>query len=539
MGWLVLLLIGQFVINEVMYNPLGHESGSGSPGDCNEFIEILNASDDTLDISGFFIGDDDELDSIVVFGDSTILEHYPGVLLDTKIPPHSYALILDPEYTSPYSQVKLPYDIPPGTRIFSPEDSDIGNGLSSTDPIFLISPSHDTVSLDTSKIETPDGYSRERRGPQFTLFLVSRFGSTPGRINSWSYQVNVAFQDTFYLLPDNPEPGEPFELRLFILNIGLEPVEGFSIILDAEDLYDSIPYILTIEPLDTEDVDISLPPLPEGLNRILLDLVLDEDDDTVGNSMTLTIPVGRSPLIINEIMYDEPEWIELFNKSDESIELQNFSVEDASGRRAEFEGTFHIEGGEYMVLTGDSGFMDRFPGIPFIYLSGFPTLNNASETVYLKSGESTLEKVSYRGSWGGGEGVSLERVSPELPSNERSNWRSSRDPQGATPGRENSVRAKLKGGGILKLSKRVFNPESEPLLIEIDINDLEEAKLYILDSTGRILKILKGRDRVFEFDGKDERGYLLGTGLYIVYVEAKGGGRLHKEKRTFIIRRTP
>ena len=73
-----------------MSNPLGGD-GAGAPEDRNEFIEIFNKGQDTVDIYNWIITDFDSEDYIFPFsilsGDS-----------NTVILPGEFALILDPEY---------------------------------------------------------------------------------------------------------------------------------------------------------------------------------------------------------------------------------------------------------------------------------------------------------------------------------------------------------------------------------------------------------------------------------------------------------
>jgi hypothetical protein len=47
---LFLLIDSPIIITEVMSNVKGSESGAGSPGDRNEFVEIYNLSADTIDL---------------------------------------------------------------------------------------------------------------------------------------------------------------------------------------------------------------------------------------------------------------------------------------------------------------------------------------------------------------------------------------------------------------------------------------------------------------------------------------------------------
>ncbi len=205
-SYIAVLLIGlltasgaasQVVISEVMANPKGAESGAGSPGDRNEYVELYNRDTLEVDVNAWVLWDGDAYDLIEAWTDSGIVD--PDVITDTTvIGPGCYAVILDPEYTSlgDTSYVQ-PYDFPPGTVVLTVRNTTLGDGLSSSDPISLGLP--DTVFIDTYgtpsdttdsiPFDAGDGVSIER----IDLFAPDEEGNwapcrdsmgTPGRKNS-------------------------------------------------------------------------------------------------------------------------------------------------------------------------------------------------------------------------------------------------------------------------------------------------------------------------------------------------------------------
>jgi hypothetical protein len=63
-------------------------------------------------------------------------------------------------------------------------------------------------------------------------------------------------------------------------------------------------------------------------------------------------------------------------------------------------------------------------------------LTNGGDTVAITNGSTTADSVTYDDTWGGdGDGTSLERIDPQGPSNDQSNWTSG--PQNGTPGSAN------------------------------------------------------------------------------------------------------
>ncbi|RKX70564.1 hypothetical protein DRP53_04550 [candidate division WOR-3 bacterium] len=229
------------IITEVMANVKGPESG---PGDRNEFVEIYNNSSDTIDLAGWYFSDLDAVDELVAWDDSTILKKYPNLIINsTLLPPHSYALILDREYTRPDTdQYQQPYAIPDSTLILTTDDTSLGNGLSTKDPILIFRPLPGETTtfgtpfdtLDTIPFDPGDGISLEiinlDQGDTESNWWPSLdpSGSTPGWDNSTFKNFDLAIGDLI-LHPPIGSKGSAIILEAAIHNAGLQPAQGWSI----------------------------------------------------------------------------------------------------------------------------------------------------------------------------------------------------------------------------------------------------------------------------------------------------------------------
>ncbi|MCX7784687.1 MAG: lamin tail domain-containing protein [candidate division WOR-3 bacterium] len=193
------------VINEVMANPKGTNTSALSAEDRNEFIELYNITADTVDLSGWRIYDFQSYDNIIQWSDTTLLIRYPNVVINsTLLPPYSFAIILDPEYTAsnPVGGYIQPYQLPDSLLVLTIGNTAFGdNGLATTDPILLFSPTGDSSSYGTpfnpndsfprrDYGSTNDGLSWERISPWAEDSIINWIrsldttGSTPGRDNS-------------------------------------------------------------------------------------------------------------------------------------------------------------------------------------------------------------------------------------------------------------------------------------------------------------------------------------------------------------------
>ena len=100
------------VITEVMANPLDEDTG--------EYIELYNAGADPVNLAGFEITDGDATDTLAAFEGG-----------QTALAPGAYAMVVNGDYAGQYP-------LPPGATIVRVDDSRIGNGLATTDPVHLL-----------------------------------------------------------------------------------------------------------------------------------------------------------------------------------------------------------------------------------------------------------------------------------------------------------------------------------------------------------------------------------------------------------------
>jgi hypothetical protein len=226
-----------------MANPAG-SSGPGQPEDRNEFIELYNISEETVNLADWHITDFDASDIITAWIDSNLLTKYPNVIINsTDFLPHSFVLILDPEYTmtNPLGGYIQPYNLPDSTLILTVGNTTIGDELQNNDPLLLFSPDSaestcfgtpfDTT--DSFPFSAGDGFSWERVSPtapdsaKSWKVSIDPSGSTPGRENSI-----ISFQDlainNFYMLPTQPD-STSITLAIEIYNKGYQDASNWSV----------------------------------------------------------------------------------------------------------------------------------------------------------------------------------------------------------------------------------------------------------------------------------------------------------------------
>lgn len=156
-------------------------------------------------------------------------------------------------------------------------------------------------------------------------------------------------------------------------------------------------------------------------------------------------------ILITEIFPDpsphielpEAEFIELYNRSTNPIDLNGWKLTDGSS--IALLSSRILLPGEYVIVSSTST-ASQFIGYgKVLSASNFPTLNNTSDKLkLLDQNNHPIDSAYYNGSWYHDEdkkegGWTLELINPNNLCAEDQNWTASIDVRGGTPGSKNSV----------------------------------------------------------------------------------------------------
>jgi hypothetical protein len=241
------------------------------------------------------------------------------------------------------------------------------------------------------------------------------------------------------------------------------------------------------------------------------------------------------PVVINEIMYaprtGDPEWIEIYNKSTMNIDLAGWTIEDADSTRQRVLSlvSIIIESNCYACITQDSsGLHTQNPDVscPIIQpLTGWPKLNNSGDRIILRDATGTfIDVLEYDDRWGGGDGKSLERIHPDWPSNSPLTWSTSVSASLATLCAPNSIYA----SALFRKTEVCVEPDPFDTKTTISFKltvPRALVKLEIYDIRGRLVRTLldqelSGSAGSVVWNGTNDKGERLRTGIYILYLEA-------------------
>jgi hypothetical protein len=194
----------------------------------------------------------------------------------------------------------------------------------------------------------------------------------------------------------------------------------------------------------------------------------------------------------------------------------------------------------------------------FLEMTAFPTLpNDEGNVILIDSLGNEMDRFDYSSDLHASllkstEGVSLERISPEAPTNDANNWRSASSTVGyATPGYQNSQHFDAEAiSGTLQIEPKVFVPGSTSLGMQsfttINYSFDQQGKfatVTVFDQNGRPVSTLASNASLsssgfFQWDGTDASGRAVRMGYYVVLFEVyDSSGRKDVLKETVVVGR--
>jgi hypothetical protein len=444
------------VINEIMYTPSG-----GEP----EWIELYNNTNLSISLKNWSI-----MDVVTTPATGTVIEN-------VLIAPGSYLIL-----TNNVSIINYHRLIPsPVYEINLPNLNNDYDGVVLKDSRGAVM---DSV-LYNRDWGGSNGYSLERRevnaGSNLPVNWESATDieqSTPGRINSITpKQFDLSLKEVGFN-PRFPVSGDDVFISSFIKNNGSTNAEDFSVefFIDT-DSNDVVDHLLSMESglnLNSDGFVYVSSSMPiENLTLKVLTavrIVYAEDEDTLNNYFEKSVEPGfaQKSLVINEVMYspvdNEPEWVELVNVSNDSLNLKNWLISDILSTPTKSIITttnVFLQSGEFVVIAEDTSFYSFHPDITSkVLLTNFGSLGNTKDGIIVYDfREGIIDSLLYRSSWGGKNGYSLERISINEETNGSTNWTSSLSINKSTPGAPNSIENAFSyKGGDVAINEIMFDP---------------------------------------------------------------------------------
>jgi Lamin Tail Domain/CHU_C Type IX secretion signal domain len=276
---------------------------------------------------------------------------------------------------------------------------------------------------------------------------------------------------------------------------------------------------------------------------------LSENKATPGyeNSVIGLVSYKPHTVVINEIMSDPKpsgcEFIELYNASNDIVNPGGWTINDESGNVIPVSNINRsFENNSCFLLAADSSIIKNYnindlSNVNIVNASSL-SLSTKEDIIILKDAlGNTIDSVHYYESWHNPnfiitQGKSLEKINPYLSGNDPHNWSTSANPQGASPGKQNSIytMTSINNESQVSVSPNPFSPDNDgyedfTIIHYKLVQKIAQVRVRIFDSKGRLVRTLEnniasGNEGSTIFDGLDDSKQPLRIGIYVALIEA-------------------
>ena len=395
-------------------------------------------------------------------------------------------------------------------------------------------------------------------------------GGTPGNHNS--------------ILTNNTDDIEPSILRVYPLsNNQLKVV--FSEILDSLSLLDPANYSLDkglgnpilVDPVDPLFQAVELEYADTFIQNQIYTLAINSVNDCAQNSSgEMAVQFGlpskaeSQDVVINEVLFNPigngADYVELFNRSNKIVDVSELIIAGwdeeeqlPTSHKNLSEEPFLLFPGSYLVLTpSKENILEQFyEADEFAFINpeiSLPTMaNEAGRIILMDKSLNTIDDFEYHEDMQfelltSFEGIALERINFDLPTNDAGNWHSASETVGfGTPGLPNSQYKEIADmDSKLSLSPEIFSPDNDGfddvLTISYSFDKVGYvATITVFDAKGRQIRriadhVLLASTGQFTWDGITAGNKKARMGIYLILFEYFDlNGNVHQEKLTCVL----
>ena len=522
------------IIDEIMADP---SPQIGLPN--NEWIELKNASDHSINLVGWRIGD--------AGGQS-------GPIPDLNLKPDSFVIICTGSAAAAMSVF--------GTVISVTSFPSLDND---GDQIFLMAANGSIIHAVAysggwyqNELKKEGGWTLEIIDTRNPCGGVSNWkasadmqGGTPGRRNS----IDDINDDK-----SGPKLKNVFSLdSITIVAVFDEPIDSLQGATIANYHIDgglSIMNAVTIAPVfNSVELTLNSALLSGMIYNLTINNVTDCRNNAINTANTarvgLPIEASSPGIVINEMLFNPRsngfDYVELYNAGSKIVDASKLyaanrnSTNLISSIRQISSDPHYIFPGDYLVITEDVASLEinylvKNPDA-VIQLPSLPSYPDEEGDVILLTGQGDIvDEVKYNDHWHfklieNPEGVSLERIDPSAPSQDAANWHSAASTAGyGTPSYQNSQYKQTQPiDAAIEVVPKIFSPDNDGhddvATVQYKLSDPGDvANITIYDADGRPVRYLVkngtlGAGGQWNWDGLDEKGNKLPIGTYIIYTE--------------------
>lgn len=274
-------------------------------------------------------------------------------------------------------------------------------------------------------------------------------------------------------------------------------------------------------------------------------------------------------IVVNEILFNPAptsnDYVEIYNRSTKILNLRqaylaNLNTSGVISSITQLSAEdYLLFPGDFMVITDNAAlvnaaYITQNPEA-FVEIS-MPSFNDDEGNVILLNEQGNItDQLAYKDDWhfkliSNEEGVSLERIDYNAPTQQEQNWHSAASSAGyGTPTYKNSqFRVDAGVQGEIKTEPEIVSPDNDGRddFASIVYNFPEPgyvANITIFDAVGRTVRLLQrnalcGIKGSYRWDGLGDKNQQLPSGIYIVYTEVFNlSGKTKKFKNTIVLAR--
>jgi hypothetical protein len=302
--------------------------------------------------------------------------------------------------------------------------------------------------------------------------------------------------------------------------------------------------------------------------------ITDCSGNIIGANNTARIGLATAPdtvdMVINEILFNPKpngvDYVEFYNRSNKIINLKNilFTNRSSTGTLGTLKNltadNYLFFPGDYIVATENAAIVKgqytaKTPNA-FTEITSMPSFPDDGGTVVLLDNTGKrIDELNYDDKWhfaliDNDEGIALERIDFNKPTNDASNWSSAASTVGyGTPTYQNSqFRKPVQLNGQVKITPEIFSPDNDGFDDFAFINFKFPEPGYvtnitIYDAGGRAIKVLQrnttaASEGSFRWDGLNDKLQKAPVGIYVVLTEIFNlKGQKNSFKNTVVIAR--
>lgn len=533
---------GDVIMNELMADPT---PVVGLPD--AEFVELFNTTtDQTFDLTGWKI----------FAGTSN------GTLPSIQLPPGGYLILSGTSNAPLFSGFGTSIGVPSFPALVNGGDAMVLQNASGT----IIDAVTYDISWYNDAAKSSGGWTLERMDPFTPCSSVNNWtastasiGGTPGAQNS-----------VFAILDDTTPPtiAQVFVVDSVTVDVLFSEIMDQGTLLSGDYSIEPASGITNVSVIAPDRVRITLATeLVAGeLQTITITDVRDCPGNLIagGNTATFALPeiIEAGDVVINEVLYDPrgsgSDFVELYNRSQKVVSIAGLKLANGTGSSVLITSeAYLLLPGQYVAVASNT--VDVLANYPLgradrMLQASLPSYVNGSGTVVFQAANGdTLDLFNYSDDLQFAllksvDGVSLERVDPDRPTSDNSNWHSAAAAVNfATPGYQNSQYAPApEAKGTITIDPAIFSPDNDGHQDLLTITyEFDEpgfvGTIKVFDLAGRDIRTLMNNELLgtsgsLSWDGLMDGNELARIGPYVIYMEAYDlAGNVEKFRKSVVL----